>query len=484
MRSPHLAAGLSLLLMLGGCVPKLQGAVREAQIDLPSDYGQQEGTPQAAPLPDWRAHFQDPQLVALIETALAHNQELALIDQELRIADAEVNARRGEYLPRLGFFAGAETEKVGRYTSQGANDANTEIAPGVEFPEPLPDFGVGLSASWEIDAWGRLRNSRRAAQERYLQTTEGRNFAVTELVAEIAGAWYALQALHAQMAVLDQNVEILENSLRIVRLQRESAQVTQLAVQRFEAELLEAKSERFQVRQEITEAENEINLLCARYPQPLPVSALSLEDLGAPTVLAGQPGQLLERRPDVRAAERGLEAAKLDVKAAKALFYPTLSLDAELGYEAFSLARMGATPESILYNLALGVAAPLLNRQEIKAQYVAASAQQMQATVEYERTVLQAYLEVSNQVSAISNQDASYHLQAERVAVLERSIESATRLFGSARADYLEVLTTRQELLFAQMELIETRQEQLTARAELYRALGGGWDQTPREEAP
>lgn len=464
---------LGLLALQGACVPALKsGPPREANVDVPEDYGQGEAT--ASPPESWHEVFQDPNLVSLIDEALGNNQELAILEQGLLIRDAQVLERRGEYLPRLGLGAGAGTEKVGRYTSQGVSDATHQVD-GEELPDPLPDLHLALEASWEIDAWGRLRNGTKAAQARYLASVEGRNFAVTLLVAELSSSYYELLALDAELAVVESNVEILESALKVVRLQKEAAQVTELAVQRFEAELYQSQARRYEIRQEIVETENRVNLLCGRYPQPVTRSSGAFLGLNPTPVSTGQPGQLLELRPDVRAAELELQATKLDVKAARALFYPSLSLDAELGYEAFSLVRFGSTPESLLYGVAASLAAPLLNRNAIKAEYIAANAEQMQAVLEYERAVMRAYTEVSNQLSAIRNLDQSVSLQTQRVERLEKAIDTSLTLFASARADYLEVLTTRQELLEAQLELIESKQAQLRARVELYQALGGGW---------
>jgi outer membrane protein, multidrug efflux system len=470
MRSPLFA-----LAALVGCVPSLHGpAAREAALSVPDAYTVPTEAGNAATTA-WDDYFGDPQLVALLDEAVQHNQELGIQLQETRISQAEFVARRGEYLPRLGLAAGAGVERVGLYTSQGASDAANEIEPGREVPENLGDLRIGFEASWELDVWKKLRNASKAAQLRYLASVEGRNFAATGVVAEVANGYYELLALDNQLRVVDTNVQILTDSLEIVRLEKEAARVTELAVQRFEAELLKVRARRFVILQEIAAAENRVNFLCGRLPGPIARNPEGFVTLSPGPVRAGTPGDLLENRPDVRQAELLLAASKLDVKSAKAAFYPSFGLDAGVGLDAFSLARLGSLPESLIFDVAGGMFAPLLNRADLKGAYAAADARQLQAVLGYERSVLGAYTDVATQQSKLVNLEQSFALKAQQVATLQEAVETSTGLFRNARADYLEVLTTRRDALESELELIETKQEQLAAKVDLYQALGGGW---------
>jgi NodT family efflux transporter outer membrane factor (OMF) lipoprotein len=424
----------------------------------------------------WSQYFTDPNLVALIDTALKNNQELNITLQEIEISRNEVNARRGEYLPFVGVRAGAGVEKVGRYTSQGAGDATTEIKPGKEMPDPLPDFLLGVYGTWEIDVWHKLHNAKKAAVSRYLASVEGRNFVVTNLVAEIANSYYELLALDNQLDIVNKNIEIQSNALEIVKQQKEAARATELAVRKFEAEVLNTKSLQYGIQQQIVETENRINFLLARYPQPIPRTKQPLESLQPNAVQAGVPTQLMENRPDIRQAELELAASKLDVQVAKAQFYPSIGLSAGVGVNAFSPAYLFRMPESLLYSLAGELAGPLVNRNAIKAAYANANAKQIQAVYNYERTVLNAYIEVANQLSKISNLEKTYALKSKQVEALTQSIDISNDLFKSARADYMEVLLTQRDALESKMELIETRKQQMNAVVNIYQALGGGWN--------
>jgi len=424
----------------------------------------------------WKSYFTDANLAALIDTALKNNQELNITLQEIAITKNEITARKGEYLPFVGVRAGAGVEKVGRYTSQGAGDATTEIKPGKEMPDPLPDFLIGAYATWEADIWHKLHNAKKAAVARYLSSIEGRNFVITNLIAEVANSYYELLALDNQLKIVDSNIQIQTNALEVVRQQKEAARVTELAVRKFEAEVFNTKSLQFGIQQQITETENRINFLLGRFPQPITRDDASLNAALPATIQTGIPSQLLSNRPDIKQAELEMSAAKLDIQVAKAKFYPSVGISAGVGWNAFSPTYLFRTPESLLYSLAGELVAPLVNRNAIKAEYINANARQLQAVYNYERTIVNAYMEVANQVSKIGNLEKSYDLKSKQVDALTRSIDISNDLFRNARADYMEVLLTQRDALESKFELIETKMQQMKAMVNIYQALGGGWN--------
>ncbi|WP_345160441.1 efflux transporter outer membrane subunit [Pontibacter saemangeumensis] len=447
---------------------------RTAITSVPASYGNSQDTTNTAKV-NWKDFFTDTNLTALIDTALQNNQELNITLQEIEISRNEVRARKGEYLPTIGLRSGAGLDKVARYTNIGAMEATTDIKPEREMPEPLPDFLVGAYATWEVDIWHKLRNAKKAAVSRYLSSVEGKNFMVTNLIAEIADSYFELLALDNQLAIVNQNIEIQSNALRIVKLQKQAARVTELAVRRFQAQVLHTQSLQYDIQQKITETENRINFLVGRYPQPIIRNDQAFETFAPATIHAGMPAQLLGNRPDIKQAELELAAAKLDVSVAKARFYPSLGISTGIGYQAFDPGFL-LKPESLLFSLAGDLAAPLVNRNAIKATYYSASALQIQAVYNYEQTILNAYVEVANQLAKISNLEKSYELKAKEVEALTQSIDISNDLFASARADYMEVLLTQREALESKFELIETKKEQIAAYIDMYQALGGGWN--------
>jgi NodT family efflux transporter outer membrane factor (OMF) lipoprotein len=460
-------------LAIAGCkVPALVETHENKSV--PVSYADKQDTSNMAAIP-YRSFFTDKNLVDLIDTALQRNQELQITLQELDIARNDIKFRQQPLLPQVGIRGGVGVEKVGRYTSQGAGDASTEIKPGKEMPDPLGDFAVAAFANWEVDIWHKLHNSKKAAITRYLSSVEGRNFAVTNLVAEIANSYYELLTFDNQLTIVRQNIALQKDALEIVKVQKEAARVTELAVRKFEAEVLKTQSLEFDLLQNIKVTENRINFLLGRFPQPIARDTSNLVNLVPAVVNAGIPSQLLINRPDIKQAELDLAAAKLDVKIARAEFFPSLGLSAAVGLNAFSPTYLFHLPESILYNLAGEVMGPLVNRNAIKAEFSNANAKQLQALYNYQRSIVNAYMEVSNQVSNIGNLGKSYDLKSKQVDALTTSISISNDLFKNARADYLEVLMTQRDALEARLELVETKKDQLSAVVNIYRNLGGGW---------
>lgn len=420
----------------------------------------------------WRNFFADKNLIALIDTALVRNQELQIVGREIEITRNEIRAAKGELLPYIGIGAAAGPDKSGKYTWNGQSERDWEAAE--RSPAYKGDFLLQANFNWEADIWKKLRNNKKAAVARYLASVEGKNFLVTRLIAEIAGAYYELIALDNQLNIIRQSVEIQENVLNVIRQQKDAARVTQLAVNRFNAQLLNTKNRMYAMQQERTEVENLINLLAGRFPSPVPRDPNALYTTVFDTTAVGIPLQLLENRPDIRQAELELTAARLDVKAVKAKFLPALGISASVGYQAFN-PSVWLNPASLLYSAAGELIGPLVNRNAIMAEYRSANARQQQAVLQYEQTLLNAFIEVKNQLAGMQNYSNSYNTKKGEVELLTQSISISGNLFASARADYGEVLFTQREALEAQMELVETKMKQLGAEINVYRALGGGW---------
>ncbi|GAB3968271.1 TolC family protein [Spirosoma terrae] len=466
--------GITLItLITAGCsVPLL--VQKKVNKTVPASYNTSQDTVNTAKTA-WRSYFTDPYLTALIDTALYNNQELNITLQEIQIANNEIQARRGEYLPFVRVGGGAGVDKVSRYTSQGASDEISEIKPGKATPSVLPNTYFGAFATWEVDIWHKLRNAKKAAVASYFSSIEGKNFTVTNLVAEIANSYYELLALDNQLGIIRQNIDILSNALKIIKQEKEAAKVTELAVRRFEAEVYKTQSLQYEIQQRIIETENHINFLVGRFPQRVQRNSQTFGDLTPAKVYAGVPSQLLENRPDVRQAELKLEAANLSVSVAKANFYPSLGLSASLGVMSFSPLYLGNVPESLIASLVGDMIGPVINKNAIIATYKSANAKQIQAVYDYERTVLNAYIEVANQLANIDNLEKKYTMKNNQVDALTQSTTISLKLFTSARADYMEVLLTQRDVLESRMELIETRMKQMNAAVNAYRALGGGW---------
>lgn len=473
-----LPAGMALVVLLAtGCkVPQPVAVPRPPNRAVPPSFAGQSDTRNSGLIP-WRDFFKDAHLTALVDAALQHNQELNISIQETVVANAEIMARRGEYLPKVGFGVGTGDERVGKFTSQGQADERSGIGPN------LPKYEPGLYASWELDVWGRLRNLANAASHRYLASVEGRNFMVTRLVAEIASSYYELLALDRQLRVVTDNIALQERELELARAQFEAGRATSVAPARFEAQLRAMQSSQFTIQQRIVETENQLNFLAGRFPTAIDRASTDFLDQQPAAMAVGVPAELLANRPDVRQAELELTAAGLDVTAARKAFYPSIGIEAVVGYQSYDLTKLVNTPDSLLMGIAGRAFKPLLNRKGITADYFAANSREMQSVLRYERAVLTAFVEVSNRVSLTRNLSQSYGLKQQQVDRLTQSVDISNELFNLNRADYLEVLTARRELLEAQQELVEMKQRQMVATVTLYQALGGGWRATGLQPA-
>ncbi|MFN8310196.1 MAG: TolC family protein [Chitinophagales bacterium] len=465
----YLVAAL-LLISVSGC-KMFKVPLKVENKNVPASYFNATDTTNSAKV-QWRKYFKDPYLIALIDTALKNNQELNITMQEIEIAKNEVKARKGEYLPFAGLKAGGGPDRAGAYTWNGMSEEDLKANPGKA--KYIGDFSISAFFSWELDIWKKLRNAKKSAVARYLASIEGKNFMVTNLISEIAGSYYELLALDNQLIIIRQNIEIQENALRIIKQQKDAARVSQLAVNRFEAQLLNTQNLQYDIQQQIVETENKLNFLTGSFPKRISRNVASFNNPVFDSISAGIPSQLLENRPDIRQAEQELIASKLDIKVAKANFFPNIRISAEVGFQAFNPA-VWFNPTSLMYSVFGDLMAPLINRNAIVAAYKSARAKQIQAVYNYEKTVLNAYVEVVNQLSGIDNYSKSLDTKSKEVDILTNSINISDNLFKSARADYIEVLLTQKEALASKMEQIEIKKNQLHAEINVYKALGGGW---------
>ena len=464
-----------VLLILPGCgIPQLRNpwASRELPVNYNSATASTEQNSAQIGIDEF---FNDPILTGLIDQGLTGNQQLKILAEDIQIANNEILKRRGAYLPFMSLGAGARLDKYSDYTLHGADNRENTFPGGHHFPTPLPNFLVAGNLSWQVDIWRQLRNARDSAARRYLGTLEGRNYVVTRLVAEIAESYYGLLALDKRLETLDITIALQEQSLEIAKAQKEGVRGTELGVQRFRAEVRKNQSQKLIVKQEIIEVENRINFLVGRFPEPVERrSSEGFYDLNPHVLGLGLPCDLLLNRPDIRQAERELEAAGLDVKVARANFYPRLVLSAGVGYEAFNSRYLFLSPESLIYNVAGDLVAPLVNKRAIQADYMSANAKQLQSLYDYQKTVLNAFTEVINRMSKVENYSKSIEIKKEQLESLEASVDIATKLFQNARTEYIDVLFAQRDLNEARLVLIDTKREQLGAIVNTYQALGGG----------
>lgn len=464
-------ASVAVVALLASCAPPTtRVAVRE--VPLPARFEGAPAGPSAAQL-DWRTFFADESLNALIGHALDDNFDVKIALQRIEIARADIQRASGKSLPQVSAVATGALRKYGTYTMDGAGNAATDITPGRRVPQHLPDLFAGVQATWEADLWKRLASLRGSAKARYLETIEGTNLVITNLVAAIAIAYYELVALDRIEAVLVQTTARQEQALEIMRLEKQAGRTNELAVQQFEAQLAGTRALTAATQQQKRVLENQLNLALGRVPQPITRTPGTLDR--QLVVAAGVPSDLLRNRADIRQAERAVAASRFDVAAARAAFYPRLTISASLGYQAFDPRFLITTPESIAYGLVGSLVAPLVNRRGIQAAFATAKATQLQAMYSYQRAVLTAFIEVATELYTLEQTAQIVTHQRRKREAAAQTVDIADALFRAAKATYLDVLLSQQSTLEAELELIRAQRDQHLARVRLYRALGGGW---------
>ncbi len=471
-RAIAIAIACTALVVLPSCgIPELRKPVPVAP--QPESFNGATSTENSSKL-GVRDFFNDPKLLDLIDQAVTGNLEQKMLAQDAQIAANEVLARRGAYLPLISGGAGAGLNKASLFTPLGAGIHDDPFRFGQLIPNPYGDFLFAANITWQLDVWRQLRNARDAAAMRFLSANERRNYFVTRLVADIAENYYELIMLDKRIEILDQVIALQEASRRAAALLKDAGRASELDVQRFQAEIRRNQSEKLIVSQQIIEVENRINFLVTRYPQPVDRMTGDFIDLSLPALSLGLPSQLLQNRPDIRQAEREVEATGLDVKVARANFFPRFFINSGVGYEAFDTKYLLITPEALIYNVASDLVVPLVNKKAIQAEFVTANSRQLQALYNYQRTILNAFTEVINRITKVENYGKSIELKKQQVAALEFSVNLATQLYQAARVDYMNVLFAQRNLRDARVALVETKQQQLAAVVNTFQALGGG----------
>lgn len=440
---------------------------------MPAAYQDGTDTINSATL-SWKQFFGDKHLVDLIDSAITNNWDMQIALQRIKAAQANVLFRKGMLNPSVSAGAAASLRRFGLYTMDGAGNISTEIQPNKIVPVDLPDYFMGLQTSWEVDLWGKLKNRKKAAIARFLATVEGKNLLTTNLISAVARDYYELLALDQNLKVLDETIAIQEKANELVQIQKEAAVANELAVKQFEAQLLDLRALRLNILQLISETENNINLLTGRYPQPVMRDTVFFS-VSPAVIHTGVPAALLQNRPDIRQAEMEVAAAKADVLAAKAAFYPSLNITGSAGFQAFKTGLLFKTPESIAYGLLAGLSAPVINRTAIKAEFNYATASQLESLYNYQKTIVNGYVEVYNEILRAKNLQQVIEVRSKETEALIQSIDISEQLFRTGRATYIEVLFAQQNALKAKLDLNEAKKNQFLTTVNLYKALGGGW---------
>ena len=433
----------------------------------------------SAKLLKWQELIFDKHLISIIDTALKNNFDLKIALQKIEISRAGLRLTKGIRLPEVGASVSSGLRKFGEYTMDGVGNYDTKFSTNIndkqQIPNPLPDYYVGFQTSWEIDLWGKLKNKKKSAAAKFIASQYGKDLIITNLVAEISTTYFELLALDNEIKIIENNINLQQDALDIVTVQKQTGKANELALELMHAQLLNSKTILVDVKQQLTECESKLNFLCGGYPKIIARDTSFNSESIISTINFGIPSDILINRADIRQAEMELKASNADLESAKAAFYPSFNINALLGLQSFKALLLLETPASIAYNTIGGLAAPLINRRKLKADLLSAKAEQMQAYINYEKNIVNGFMEVYRSINNIKNTKEMYDTKLEEVTILKKSISTSSELFKAGRADYMEIILAQKNALQSQLELISYKKRQNISIVSLYRSLGGGW---------
>ena len=402
---------------------------------------------------NWRELFTDPQLQALIEQGLQNNTDLRSAQLQIEEAEAALMSAKLAFLPSFAL------SPQGTISSFDGGKATKTY--------PLP-----VTASWELDIFGRLRNAKQQAKALYAQSKDYQQAVRTQLIAGIANVYYTLLMLDEQLAISQQTEEAWKETVASTRALMDAGLANEAATSQMEAAYYSVQTSILDLKEQINQVENSLALLLAETPRRYERGKLADQRLPE-DVAVGVPMQMLSNRPDVRAAERSLEQAFYATNQARAAFYPSIVLSGSAGWTN-SAGSMIVNPGKFLASAVGSLTQPLFNKGQIMAQYRIAKAQQEEASLSFQQALLNAGSEVNDALVACQTSKAKTLLFEKQIQSLEKALESTSLLMEHGTTTYLEVLTARQSLLSAQLSQTANRFTEIQSVINLYQALGGG----------
>ncbi|MDY4044268.1 MAG: efflux transporter outer membrane subunit [Marinifilaceae bacterium] len=401
----------------------------------------------------WKEMFTDPKLQALIEEGLANNLDLQTAALRVKEYEAQLLSARLAYLPSFNLTP----------TGTVASFDNSKATQTYQLP---------VAASWEVDLFGRLLNSKRAAKAALLQSEWYRQAVQTQVVAAIANGYYTLLMLDAQLSLSEETAKSWAESVRTTRALKDAALTTQAAVSQSEAQYNAVEISIVELRQQIREAENALCLLLGRPAGAVERGMLDEQDISA-ELSAGVPVQLLSNRPDVRQAEAALMVVFANTNVARSAFYPQLTLSGTAGWTN-SVGSQVLNPGKLILSATAGLVQPIFNKGANTAKLRVAKAQQEEARLAFQKSLLNAGNEVSNALYQYKTVQDKKLSREEQIFSLEAAVKETEELQRLSTTTYLEVLTARQTLLSARLSQVADAFQELQAMVNLYQALGGG----------
>ena len=459
------------MILLGGCAlgPNYHRPANLVPAGFRAPVAMQQGATSGTLLAatPWWEEFKDPQLQTLIQQALDNNQDLKIATARVEEVRALLGIATADLYPQLSAGGSATRTRTPNTLLPVSPDPTVKVNPRSNA------YAAMLDASYEVDLWGRVRRTRQAARADLLASAESRNTVISTLVTEVARSYFRMLELDREIEITSATVRTYQKTLELMELRRKYATASKLEVDRFRAEVSGSLATLSILRQQVLETENALNILIGQAPRDIRRGLTLQRQPAIPIVPVGLPANLLEQRPDLKAAEQQLAAATARIGAAKAAFFPRIALTAEYGYQSLELNKL-LESNSGGWMIAGNAAQPIFQGGRNWFNYQASRAQREQALQNYRKSVLQALREVSDALGA-KRQSREERLHREsQVNALQDSVRLSDLRYRTGQSSYIELLDAERQLFTAELQLEQARLEELLAAVRLYKSLGGG----------
>jgi multidrug efflux system outer membrane protein len=458
------AAAVTALAVLGGCM--VGPDYKRPEVPTPAAYRYEPQQAAQTTDTEWWKAFGDPVLDGYIVEALAHNKNVYVAVANVEQAAGVLTTTRSPLFPQLNYQAGAVRQQI----SESGNAQKFAAAVG---GNPQTTYQVLAGASWEIDLWGRIRRLTESAQANLLGTDEARRGVLLSLVASVATTYLQLLGLDEQLLIAQRTLAAYGETVKLFELQNQYGQVSKMNVEQARSQYETAAAQIPAIRNQIVQTENALAILLGRNPGPI-ARGKKLDALALPEIPTGLPSQLLERRPDLLQAEQTLIAANAQIGAAKAQYFPTISLTGTLGSVSPELKNLFTGPAGV-WSYGGSLLGPIFTGGAIAGQVAQAEAAQNAALASYELSIQNAFADVENALASNANLTEQLAAQQRLVRALSEYARLARLQFDGGYTSYTTVLQAEQQLFPSELNLASVRAQLYGSLVNLYKALGGGW---------
>lgn len=414
----------------------------------------------------WPELFQDDVLTKLVKTALVQSNDLEASTQRVIQARANLGIQRSQLAPDIS--------ASGNFTAQRSSSIGSFVFLPSGTPLAVSYTQAGINLSWELDFWGRLRRLNEAARAQYLASEEARHGVISTLIADVLTTYLTLRELDLELEIGRKTRDLAENGLRLTQLRQKQGVVTALDVRQAEQLLYTATAQIAAAERTISETENQLSLLLGQNPSDIPRGRPLVEIMKISSIPAGLPSSLLERRPDIREAEQTLISYNAQIGAARAQYFPQVTLTGLLGLQARGVSNLFTAPARN-QNISPGAVLPIFNAGRIRNGVRLAEAQQRESLANYKKTIQTAFEEVSNALADYQK----FREQREQEEQLVKALQDTDRLsnlrYKGGLDSFLQVLDAERNEFSGELTLAQLRKNELLSIVQLYRALGGGW---------